>query len=296
MTDSTAHGAIGNTASSGVQRESQQRELGKFLQAHRERIPGLPREEVAQLSGLGLAWYTWLEQGRVAASRPVVEAVARTLRLDDHARRHALALAGLHAPPRRARHTHDQRHAVARLLQPVLDSWPTSPALLLDHSFDIIGWNNAYAALWTDPGLVDDRRRNLLYLMVTSRLLGSTLHEWEAVTKAVLAQFRSRADGDFQDERVQEIFMLLEADKPDLKQWWENRSAHEFTSRKVTVATATVGEILMIISLFRPTDDPDATILLQTPVTPTDRDRVRQLTELPARWVGNDRSHGFYDH
>lgn len=49
----------------------------------RRRTPGLRREEVAQLSGVGVTWYTWLEQGRpINASAQVLDAVARTLRLD----------------------------------------------------------------------------------------------------------------------------------------------------------------------------------------------------------------------
>ncbi|WP_165485793.1 helix-turn-helix transcriptional regulator [Frankia sp. Cppng1_Ct_nod] len=274
-----------------ARQEARQRELGKFLQAHRERVPGLPREDVAAASGLGLAWYTWLEQGRVPASHQVVDAVARTLHLDDNARQHILTLAGLHAP------TSDDHHrGLVGQLRPVLDSWPTSPALLLDRRFDITAWNEPYAALWTDPGLVDERRRNLAYLLITSRLLGSMLREWETVTKDVLAQFRNRADHDPQDGRTREILALLAAERPDLRQWWESPPVHEFTTRTVTVNTATVGEIRLILSLFRPVDGPDSTLLLQTPASSTDQVRVRQLTELPTRWVGIDRKHGYYDH
>src|SRR5919197_6365197 len=62
----------------------------------RRRTPGLRREEVAQLSGVGVTWYTWLEQGRpINVSSQVLEAVARTLRLDDSERRHMFALAGV---------------------------------------------------------------------------------------------------------------------------------------------------------------------------------------------------------
>ncbi|WP_131787873.1 helix-turn-helix transcriptional regulator [Protofrankia symbiont of Coriaria ruscifolia] len=291
-TPDNATAAPDSPADNNVRQEARQRELGKFLQAHRERVPGLLREKVAESSGLQLVWYTWLEQGRVQASEEVVEAVARTLRLDTDARRHALALVGLPVemppPPQR-------RYIVTRLLQPVLESWPTSPALLLDRRFDIIGWNDAYAALWTDPGLVDERRRNLIYLLITSRLLGSTLHEWETVTKDLLAQFRSQIGNDRHDERTREIFALLEVERAELKPWWESRSAHGFATRTVTVNTATVGEIRLVLSLFRPMDDPDSGILLQTPVGHADRTRLRQLTELPARWVGNDRTRGFYD-
>ena len=84
-------------------------ELGEFLRARREalpptevglpagprrRTPGLRREEVALLAGVSLTWYTWLEQGRrINASRDVLLALARTLRLDDAGRSHLLALA-----------------------------------------------------------------------------------------------------------------------------------------------------------------------------------------------------------
>src|SRR5437868_2664571 len=48
----------------------------------RRRTPGLRREELAQLAGIGVTWYTWLEQGRaINASTQVLDAIARTLRL-----------------------------------------------------------------------------------------------------------------------------------------------------------------------------------------------------------------------
>src|SRR5947207_15081093 len=108
------------------------RTLGKFLRSRRARLaplnvgiassgrrrtPGLRREEVAALSGVGLAWYTWLEQGRVTASRQVLESVSRTLRLDSDAYRHVMALAGFSAPAAEKR-----SDTVPHLLQPVLDS------------------------------------------------------------------------------------------------------------------------------------------------------------------------------
>src|SRR5918992_464088 len=42
----------------------------------RRRTPGLRREEVAQLAGVGLSWYTWLEQGRdIRPSTQVLDAL-----------------------------------------------------------------------------------------------------------------------------------------------------------------------------------------------------------------------------
>ena len=90
-------------------RAERRHELAAFLRSRRERITpedaglpggyrrrtaGLRREEVAQLSGVGVTWYTWLEQGRpIRASVQVLEAVARTLQLDAIERQHLFRLA-----------------------------------------------------------------------------------------------------------------------------------------------------------------------------------------------------------
>src|SRR3984957_1093759 len=67
----------------------------------RRRTPGLRREEVAQLAGVGATWYTWLEQGRdVRASLDVLEALASALRLTPAERSHLILLGrGEEAPP-----------------------------------------------------------------------------------------------------------------------------------------------------------------------------------------------------
>jgi transcriptional regulator with XRE-family HTH domain len=71
-------------------------------QPGRRRTPGLRREEVAELSGVGVTWYTWLEQGRnIPASPQIIGALARALRLSADEHRHLRDLAGLppSAPP-----------------------------------------------------------------------------------------------------------------------------------------------------------------------------------------------------
>src|SRR5213080_3763616 len=91
--------------------EQRRRELAAFLRSRRERVrpeqvglppsrrrrtPGLRREEVAQLAGVGVTWYTWLEQARqINASPQVLDAIARTLQFDSHEHAHLFTLAGL---------------------------------------------------------------------------------------------------------------------------------------------------------------------------------------------------------
>jgi transcriptional regulator with XRE-family HTH domain len=108
---STSNGN-GRRAASGEHRRS---ELADFLRRRRasitpddvglpnggrRRTPGLRREEVAQLAGVGTTWYTWLEQGRdVRASLEVLEAIARALRLTPAERTHLVLLGRGEDPP-----------------------------------------------------------------------------------------------------------------------------------------------------------------------------------------------------
>src|SRR5947208_16278944 len=93
-----------------VESKVRRHELANFLRSRRARItpeqvglplvgrrrtPGLRREEVAQLAGVGVTWYTWLEQGRdINASPQVLDAIARTLAFDAQERSHLFTLAG----------------------------------------------------------------------------------------------------------------------------------------------------------------------------------------------------------
>src|SRR3954454_15121999 len=102
------HGTVSMT-------EIRRADLASFLRSRRERInpedvglpggtrrltPGLRREEVAQLAGIGVAGYTWLEQGRrIKASVQVLDAVSRTLRLDPTEHEHLHRLADIPAVP-----------------------------------------------------------------------------------------------------------------------------------------------------------------------------------------------------
>jgi transcriptional regulator with XRE-family HTH domain len=125
---------------------------------HRRRTAGLRREEVAQLAGVGVTWYTWLEQGRpIRASVQVLDVVARTLRLDAVERQHPFRLAKIPDPAPTA--------AASQLLRPeiqaILDQLVPMPANVATERFDILAWNAAYAALF--PTDSRQERNSLLY-------------------------------------------------------------------------------------------------------------------------------------
>jgi transcriptional regulator with XRE-family HTH domain len=266
------------------------RRLGAFLRAYREhlkpadiglpstgrrRTPGLRREEVATLAGIGLAWYTWLEQGRVTASRRVLEALAVALQLDADAKRHMLLLAGLRAPDPCE---HDE--SATDVLRRVLNSWSTSPALLLDRRLDLVAWNEAYLALWLDPQLLPKPHRNLMWLMVKDPTMQRVLPEWESLARAFLWQLRAQADRYPGDERIQQVYSILGKARPDLSHWWACHGVRTFTACPVPVKPPGEKELIFTYSVLRPADDPDSIILLQTPARRADQQYMEhRLTE-----------------
>src|SRR5499426_2934367 len=133
---------------------------------HRRRTAGLRREEVAQLAGVGVTWYTWLEQGRpIRASLQVLEAVARTLQLDPIERRHLFRLAEV--PD-----TAPRDHSGPRLrpeVQVILDGLNPMPASVVTERFDILAWNAAYQVLFPYIAAAAPEWRNALLYVFTRR-------------------------------------------------------------------------------------------------------------------------------
>ncbi|MFJ2769660.1 helix-turn-helix domain-containing protein [Streptomyces sp. NPDC087300] len=257
--------------------------LGGFLRAYREflspsdvglphtprrRTKGLRREEVAALSGVSVAWYTWIEQGRVDTSRQVLDSVARALRLDEAAHRHALALAGF-APASEGWDTSYDPN-----LRAVLDGWPDSPALLLGPALDVLAWNSAYATLWPDPADVPEDRRNLLLLLVGDARHQRALPGWEPVAIDLYRHLRTRADRRPKDEDFRRLTERLRSARPELDAWWACRSIGDFASRTVDVVPAdgTPPRAYGMTLLLAPQPQ-DAAILVMTPTRtePTDQ-------------------------
>ncbi|MEO3754883.1 helix-turn-helix transcriptional regulator [Streptomyces sp. B6B3] len=136
----------------------------------RRRTPGLRREEVAQLAGVGVTWYTWLEQGRpINASPQVLDAVARTLRLAEHEREHMYQLAGVPY----AREPEPRARAVSPDVQAVLDAVDPLPAVIYNARFDVLSFNRAYWSLFfarTDRWqrtAADGEAHNVLWALFT---------------------------------------------------------------------------------------------------------------------------------
>src|ERR1700761_366106 len=130
----------------------------------RRRTPGLRREELSQLAGVGLSWYTWLEQGReITPSPSVLDALALVFDLSSAERAHLFDLAGVAVP------SPADAYPPAAPLE--LAEWVTAldpvPTYLTNPRTDVLAFNRAAEALVTIPAPGPDGARNLLRSLFT---------------------------------------------------------------------------------------------------------------------------------
>jgi len=171
----------------------------------RRRTPGLRREEVAELSGVGVTWYTWLEQGRdIVPSAQVIDALARALLLDEDQHRYLRELSGL-TPTARG----DPAEAVLPRLRRLVDAAAPNVASVYDAHFDYMVWNRPYVLVRHDPGEYTADRRNLLWMMFTDTTNRTRMVRWEPAARAVLSQFRTAFGRRPGDPRFQQIVSEL---------------------------------------------------------------------------------------
>lgn len=102
----------------------------------RRRTPGLRREEVATLAGIGVTWYTWFEQGRdIQVSAQVLDRVARALRLSASDTDYLFSLSGMHrAEPSGVSN-------VESCIQHTLDGFQSGPAMFFSPHIDVLAYN-----------------------------------------------------------------------------------------------------------------------------------------------------------
>uniref|UniRef100_UPI003F492993 helix-turn-helix transcriptional regulator n=1 Tax=Nonomuraea bangladeshensis TaxID=404385 RepID=UPI003F492993 len=243
--------------------------------AGRRRTPGLRREEVAELAGVGVSWYTWLEQGRnINVSPTVLDAISRALRLSAPERVHLYLLTGLN-PPRDGR---IQRATVPTELLNLLDAWRSGPALLQDKYWNIVASNDAARTVFG----YDDTDRNCLISFFTNARYRSMYEQWVSVAPSVVAAFRADVAYAPDDPEYIRVIDDLSVISPEFTELW---TQHEVGGRAQTVKALhhpDVGDLVFDKTTLSVADNPNWRLELYNPRPATDtRKRLAQL--LPGR-------------
>lgn len=237
---------------------SDPRALGAFLKARRaqldpqecglpetgaaRRITGLRREEVARLAAISVDYYTRLEQGRVRASAPVLATLVRALRLDDDQESYVYGLAGRgdDRPPRR-QSVQRPRPALRRLL----DQLTHTPAIVLGRHLDVLAWNPAAAALYTDFAAVPADHRNYVRLLFTHAGIRQMHRNWAHDARDAVAALRMETAADPGDRRLTRLVGELTAQDPDFRSWWAEHHVNDAAYGTKHYCHPVVGELVL---------------------------------------------------
>ena len=194
----------------------------------RRRTPGLRREEVAQLAGVSVAWYTWLEQGReIHPSVDALDAIARALRLGPEERAHAFALAGREPP-------HDSPPPPPQLapasVQAVLDAL-AFPAYVSDRAWNVLAWN-APADLLFSHAARAPADRNSLVVAFGDPSFRAMLVNWSDEAGHLVANFRRAHDEAPDDPALERVLERLRG-FPEFRRLWARHDVRRrYFSRK----------------------------------------------------------------
>lgn len=245
------------------------------------RVPGLRREEVAQLAGVSVDYYVRLERGRNPhASDAVLDAVARALRLDDAERGHLFAL----ARPSRAQHLAPPPQRVRPGLYRVLDCLGGMPALIAGRRLDVLAANRMARALYTDFDALSHRERNLARYVFLDPAARTLYDDWPAAARSVVAILHVHAGRHPHDPQLAELISDLSRRDDDFLRWWANHDVLNNTHGTRLYHHPVVGDLTLDFEIFSPAGDEDQLVTLHTaePGSPSERglhQLARRVTE-----------------
>lgn len=212
----------------------------------RRRTPGLRREEVAALAGVGLSWYTWLEQGRaIKVSSAFLDNVSRVLKLDEMERRHLFLLAHQRPPALPGRTS----CVLPPLVRRLLDDLTLRPTYVLNLRWDVIGWNSAAERLFHFEGR-DPSERNMLWMLFADDGLSNRIVEWHMQAPQVLASFRRDFARAPEDDGMIALVKALEQVSAAFKALWNRHDVHGRCEGRRTFLIDGIGPVVFDHSSF----------------------------------------------
>lgn len=249
-------------------------ELGEFLRSRRDRLtpqavglpagqrrrtPGLRREEVAQLAGIGVAWYIRLEQGQaVSPSTSTVDALARALRLNPVEHAHLRALT------RNAERRPFEPEVVPAGLRQAVQAL-NLPAYVTGRRWDVLAWNQAAAEIFAFDRVAEADRNTLIQVLTnpkTRQLFGAS---WANEARRMVAQFRATHDLWAGEPAFLALIERLRAGCPEFAGWWDAHDLREMVSGAKSISHPRKGALNLQYVSLQPADDPGLRLVIYSP-------------------------------
>ena len=237
----------------------------------RRRTPGLRREELAQLAGVGVTWYTWLEQGRpINVSGQVLDAVATTLKLTPVEREHLYRLA--EATPVRLPRTTDC--ASEAVFEEIVNALDPLPAVITNTRFDIIRANRAYHDLFHDWHQLPCIHKNLLWCIITEPAARAQLLNYDTEVPYLVGRLRSAYGEHVGDPDWETDLERLRSICPEFAQLWSRHEVAACTPRLRRILNPVAGELHFTITELAVSAHPDLVLYVETPADEDTRARL----------------------
>ncbi|MCX4703237.1 helix-turn-helix domain-containing protein [Streptomyces sp. NBC_01373] len=264
---------VGNSSEHGLDRRAELREFLRSRRARlrpedvglpssgRRRVPGLRREELAQLAGVSFAYYTRLEQGHGATmSAEVLDAVARALRLsgDEHAHLFRLARPELHGN----HHALPQRQRLRPGIQLLLDAFDGAPAYVCGRRLDILGWNRLAATVFGDWSRLPPRERNLARLVFLSPAARDRFADLEAKMLDIVSVLRVDVGTHPEDKELAALIGELTEKSHDFRRLWARHDVRRSGHGVQRLRHPMVGELTFSFEAMGLHGDTDQTLVV----------------------------------
>lgn len=223
------------------------------------RVPGLRRDEVARLAGVSTEYYTRLEQGRAGnPSTEVVEAIARTLRLDGTEREHLTDL--LRSGARAVRRAPVMAQRVRPGLYLMLETLGQVPAFVLGRRTDVLAANRLARAVLTDFDALPATRRNLARYYLLDPRARERVGDWERIAAETVAMLRLEAGRYPHDRQLADLVGELTLKSPEFTAWWNDHRVLRRTHGAKRYHHPLVGDLHFSYESFQAPGDPEQTL------------------------------------
>lgn len=258
-------------------------ELGLPNGVTRRRVNGLRREEVAQLAGISVDYYTRIEQGRAPAiSDAVLDAIARALRLTEHEH---VYLRNITTPGRRNAEgacAAADRPVVRPQVQELLDAMVRVPAVVYGPGTDLLAWNRLADLVYAmDFDTMPEQDLNAAR-MVFLHPHGRERHpDWEQIAEETVSSLRADAGRFPEHGRAFRVMCELRDVSADFRRLWENQDVTDRNHGVKRILHPEVGELVLTYEAFDLPTDPGQRLCTYT--APSGSETEQKLRDLATR-------------
>ncbi|MEU6497073.1 helix-turn-helix transcriptional regulator [Streptomyces sp. NPDC046984] len=219
-------------------------DVGLTDYSRRRRVPGLRREELAQLAGVSAAYYTRFEQGNARnVSRGVVDAISRVLRLSDAEYAHLLELTQLKRGP--SKRLDSPRQQVRLEVRELLTALEGVPAYVWGRRSDVLAWNQTASAVFGNWAARAPQDRNWAKVTFLDPASHKLFTDWDTKARDVVGQLRLWAGLHPDDTQLAALVGELSMKSQEFRKLWASHNVEKKTHGTMRLTHPLVGELTL---------------------------------------------------